>query len=458
LSDGQLEAVVIDPSKITGRDYRVSFAADAAANQVVWNLDRIDQEGPVRVLSNQSNQAGDDAYSVVDGLLVKVAGPPNNFKNFEVVANASGPLDPPEGGAADFAGFPSVEPTDGQQAGPAVWLIHTADVATGSGYETFLGRVTNDGARWSNIIPQDFEIRFTAAGGWAYDPFQTGRVFKVPFELWNIGIGTPDDPSDDYRMVPYVLDDDTSGTFNMAAPGTRTNGSDEHSISSGANDPYTDWIYWATPDDKTPGEAGYKAWEAAALALPGLQDDGSFYNVMATDDAIRRMVLVNWNGGEAPPYNQDLPEVGTIFRLTTTKPNSAADVFTFKTSDYQAVSTLAEAKAAAQLVNIFPNPYFGQNRAEVNPVTRFVTLTHLPTEGATIRIFSLGGDLIKTIDDRIRSQQGTLGTQTALWDLRNDNDIPVASGMYLIHVRMPNLGDKVLKLAVFMPEERLDKF
>jgi hypothetical protein len=51
-----------------------------------------------------------------------------------------------------------------------------------------------------------------------------------------------------------------------------------------------------------------------------------------------------------------------------------------------------------------------------------------------------------------------LGTQTALWDLRNDDSVPVASGMYLVHVDMGSLGQKVLKAAIFVPEERLDKF
>lgn len=474
LSDGQLEVSVVDPTQITGRDYQVSFEVDAATGATVWNLDRLDAAGPARVLSKQTNQAGDNGYTVVDGLLVKVIGPPNDFKRFLAVANAAGPLDPPDIAAFAFnaSGFPTLDglPPDGvndrpssrQQVGGGHWGIHTADNGSRAAYDAFLNRSTNDGTRWGRIVPYDWEIRFTAEGSYAYDPFQTGRVFKVPFELWRLGIGTPNDPSDDVRMVPYVLDDDESGTFNL--PNTHINGASEHTISGGDNDPYTDWIYWATPTDESPGDAGYRAWEAAALAIPGLQDDGSFFNVLATDNTIRRMVLVNWNGGSVsdPTYpanvNQLLPETGSVFRILTTKPNSPADAFAFKTTGFEPIATLDDAKAAAKLVNIFPNPYFGQNRAEIDPVTRFVTITHLPADGVTIRIFTLAGDLIKTIDDRVRSTQGTLGTQTALWDLRNDDSVPVASGMYLVHVDMGSLGQKVLKAAIFVPEERLDKF
>jgi hypothetical protein len=34
----------------------------------------------------------------------------------------------------------------------------------------------------------------------------------------------------------------------------------------------------------------------------------------------------------------------------------------------------------------------------------------------------------------------------------------VASGMYLAHIEADGIGDKILKIAVFMPEERLDFF
>jgi hypothetical protein len=46
----------------------------------------------------------------------------------------------------------------------------------------------------------------------------------------------------------------------------------------------------------------------------------------------------------------------------------------------------------------------------------------------------------------------------AQWDLRNSAGIPVASGMYIAHIDVEGVGEKVLKLAVFMPEERLDVY
>ena len=44
------------------------------------------------------------------------------------------------------------------------------------------------------------------------------------------------------------------------------------------------------------------------------------------------------------------------------------------------------------------------------------------------------------------------------WDLNNARNIPVASGMYIAHIEVEGGASKVLKLAIFMPEERLDLF
>ncbi|KAA0230803.1 hypothetical protein EDS67_05145 [candidate division KSB1 bacterium] len=465
LSDGQLEVYVVDPSQVTGREYRVIF--EVVQGRTVWHLERIDPSGPVRVLSNQTNQAGDESYTIADGLLVKAIGPPNDFKRFLCTANGAGPITPPVMGAFAFnsSGFPTSDglpveadvndrPPANQQVGGGRWGIQTGEVG-GFDYELFISRTTRDGARWGRIVPYDFEIRFTAAGSVALYPLDFSGlpnhvVIQVPFELWRIGDSRNPDPSDDLRLIPYIIDNNENGVFDLS--GT------DHTISGGDNDPETDWIYWMLPNNQSPGDAGYQAFVTSVTTNPAGYEFGSdCVEIMA------RMVLVNFNAGSVsdPTFpanvNQAMPETGTIFQILSTKTNQPVDLYTFNTAGFEAEATAQAAKSAAQLVNIFPNPYLGQNRGEVNPVDRYMTLTHLP-DGAVVRIFTLAGDLIQTLDDAARAQQGTLGTGTARWNLRNESDVPVASGMYFIHVDMGALGAKVLKAAVFMPEERLDKF
>jgi hypothetical protein len=44
------------------------------------------------------------------------------------------------------------------------------------------------------------------------------------------------------------------------------------------------------------------------------------------------------------------------------------------------------------------------------------------------------------------------------WDIKNDAKIPISSGVYLIHVNAPGLGEKVLKWMGIMRELDLDSF
>jgi hypothetical protein len=446
-SDGNVFPLVIDATKLTGLTYTVKF--EQLGDDVVWHLDRSDG---VRVLSNQTNQNADDLSPIVDGIQVKVIGAPNDFKLFEVVANGAGPLATPEPGAFAFAEFPTPHngPGEGnpaagvqQSTNNSRWGIHTADNGSRGLYSAFLSRTTRDGANWPSIIPYDFEWRFTAAGGWAYDAFNTGtKSFPVSFELWNIGINTPNDASDDVRMIPWLLDDDADGTFNMGAPGTKGFGTYDHSASSAENDPYTDWTYWVMPENHTPGQAGYL--EAEAKMQAQTYDGGNDHEVMA------RMVLVNWNGGTAPPYNANLPETGTIFRITSTKPNVPnSDVFQF-TPPAATINT-EQAKQDVEKVNVFPNPYYGANSEEINKYNRFVTFSHLPAK-ATIRIFNLAGVLVREIDKNSTDQ-------FERWDLANNSGLPVASGLYLAYIDMPDVGKtKILKLAIIQEQQILDRY
>ena len=264
------------------------------------------------------------------------------FESFLTVENAAGPIDPPASGALQFAGFPVTEnPGSDQQVGPGTWAMHTWDTAVFSDYEIFLERSIRNG--WGNVIPFDFEVRFSQRcydpwkeamdnsdpfatpvdGCFAYDRFQVfgdDRLQLVPFELWNIGNGTPDDDSDDFRMIPAILDADADGWDLQYR---------DHTASSSDNDPQTDPIYWHLPcndgcinDDMSPGEAGYQRW----LAGSDQREHGS--------EVIARLVFINYNGGSistssdkadylANVVNQYVPESGTVFRIISRKIESA---------------------------------------------------------------------------------------------------------------------------------------
>ncbi len=402
--------IIADPMLLNGHTYSINFLQDPITTQCVWQLK--DSTTNDLKLSN-SPISPDELYPhpVIDGILWKMVAPKPDFSNFEVVANANGPLIPSEGAAADFAGFPSLQPTDAQQVGPARWLIHTADNGNRGSYLAFIDRTTRYGTLWTEIIPYDFEIRFTASGGWTYDYYNSEKYFHVPFELWNIGIGTPDETSDDYRLVPWLLDDDSSVTFNMGGPTAKNAGTYDHSVSGGENDPYTDWIYWQRPANTSPGQAGYLSAEAEMIA-------GTYDGARETEIMVR-MVLINWNGdiGAAPSgdYNQLLPENGTIFRITTTKPNLPGDLLV--------VNSLINSVTDKNLPTTFslhqnyPNPF--------NPITKIEY--GLPvTSNVKLRIYNiLGQEVIKLVDE-IQEP----GFKIVQWNSINNYGNSVASGIY----------------------------
>jgi hypothetical protein len=130
------------------------------------------------------------------------------------------------------------------------------------------------------------------------------------------------------------------------------------------------------------------------------------------------------------------------------KPNSSADTFTFST---EGLGMAANAYDPAR-ISVWPNPYYGFNPEERDALDRRVMFSHLPEEGAaTIRIFALDGTLVRTI------HHNDTASQHATWDMKNNFELPVASGMYVAHVET-NHGDKILKLAVIQPEQRLDVY
>ncbi|MFO8086622.1 MAG: T9SS type A sorting domain-containing protein [Bacteroidales bacterium] len=118
--------------------------------------------------------------------------------------------------------------------------------------------------------------------------------------------------------------------------------------------------------------------------------------------------------------------------------NDNYPVYEFTTEDIATgLSDKAIAKDALDDIRVVPNPYYGYSTYETDQLDNRVRITNLP-DACTVKIFSLDGTLIRTFtkDSEITSID---------WDLKNDSNIPVSSGMYLIHVKAPGIGETVVK-------------
>lgn len=469
-SDGQVVVQVVDPSAVTGDQYRLFFTENqdstiAPVGEILWGVVNVTKGDTVVKNQPQNASINEERGPIIDGLLVKVAGPPDDFKSFQVVANAAGPVDPPDIGCFAFNanGFPFLfndrypdgadRPTSGvQQTNGSTWGVHTGMTGANDGtYAYFLTRVARND-NFDRIVPYDFEMRFNSTGSLAAWAFESDWFSMVPFELWNIGINTPDDPSDDYKMIPWTLND--VGDAGATPPDTTYNiNPTDHAVSGGDNDPYMDWVYWRNPIDLSPGTAGYDQYVSDAKA--GTYDYGS-------PEVMARTVLVNWNGGSVSdatfPANLDavIPEEGTIVQIVSTKPNRTTDVFSFTSTNVITDEALAK-EDVVDKITVYPNPYYATNPQEPDRFTKFITFYHLPPRQSTpgnpfgtetiIRIFDLGGALVRTLEK-------TDNSQFLRWDLRNESNLPVASGIYIAYIEMPQLGaEKVLKIFIVQPEQ-----
>ena len=98
-----------------------------------------------------------------------------------------------------------------------------------------------------------------------------------------------------------------------------------------------------------------------------------------------------------------------------------------------------EERLVAELddINVVPNPYYGVGQYDANQLENNIRIVNLPHE-CTIKIFNVSGQLIRTFNKANEESYQQ-------WDLKNEHNIPIASGIYVIHINVPGVGEKTLK-------------
>nr|HMS65780.1 T9SS type A sorting domain-containing protein [Ignavibacteria bacterium] len=149
----------------------------------------------------------------------------------------------------------------------------------------------------------------------------------------------------------------------------------------------------------------------------------------------------------------------TPYRLTKNQflPGAApGEVFPISyswTVDGTVYSNTAQASNQMTKIKAYPNPYFGGQVLETDPFDRFINFSHLPSK-CNIYIYALNGVLVRTIQRNNTDPNNSIER----WDMLNSNEIPVASGMYIVYIDAGSIGTTILKIAVFTPAERIQTF
>ncbi|NND35248.1 MAG: hypothetical protein HKN76_21855, partial [Saprospiraceae bacterium] len=178
---------------------------------------------------------------------------------------------------------------------------------------------------------------------------------------------------------------------------------------------------------------------------------------------------ITWAGipltnGEMKSYAEGLIPNDMTVKLRVSNPyqvaigtgaNNGLPQYRFKIEG-KAADDLIEARAESVLdaVNIVPNPYLAYSSYETSQFTNTVKITNLPPR-AVVTIYSLDGKFIRQykrdeqgIAQTDRSNPGILRTQVTPdleWNMKNDKGIPIASGVYLVHINGYELGERTIK-------------
>ncbi len=135
----------------------------------------------------------------------------------------------------------------------------------------------------------------------------------------------------------------------------------------------------------------------------------------------------------ANPYRQGVGEFAK-----PTPENNNYPLYYFSLKDVAPViNDNLTAKDALNLIRAVPNPYYGYSEYEKSQLENLIKFTNLPQQ-CTISIYTVNGTLIR----RFR-KDSPLSYQD--WDLKNEYGIPIASGVYIIHIDAPGIGEKVIK-------------
>ena len=128
--------------------------------------------------------------------------------------------------------------------------------------------------------------------------------------------------------------------------------------------------------------------------------------------------------------------------------NNPSDTFQFTLTKPDSVLSGEEQLAR---INVVPNPFYLFGPYDPAAGNYQLKFQHLP-EQCTIRIFNLGGDLVRVIE---KDDPDVSWTN---WDVKTENGLPVASGIYLYVVDAPGFGVKVGKMAIFTEVEVLGTY
>ena len=161
-------------------------------------------------------------------------------------------------------------------------------------------------------------------------------------------------------------------------------------------------------------------WEMCSWVYRPMGVQFDIFEYLSTDVTIKLRITEDYN------------------KMTTDNSNAGFPKYEFTIRNQATITSSADRLVEAmEMINVVPNPYYGYSQYETGRIDTRIKVVNLP-ERAKVNIYNTRGKLIRSFDkdDVLTSLD---------WDLKNSKGIPIAGGVYLIHVEVPDIGEKVLK-------------
>jgi hypothetical protein len=138
-------------------------------------------------------------------------------------------------------------------------------------------------------------------------------------------------------------------------------------------------------------------------------------------------------------------------QYTATGLNNGLPMYAWGMDGYETnLDDQASLSQVLKQINVVPNPYYAFSEYERNKVDQRIKIINLP-EKCTVTIYNVSGKLI--------NQFKKDNAQTFIdWNLINRVGIPISSGVYIIHIDVPNVGETVRKAFIAMRAVDLQGF
>jgi len=317
---------------------------------------------------------------------------------------------------------------------------------------------TSDMSKWTRSLVLETNNDTLSEGGVLKFNLRRHRSWNMEFN----SDGTPkyaSDPNDtSFSWFPgYAINVETGERLNIVF------GEDSYLASHNGRD-----MIW-NPTDAVTDQAGNNVWggrhfvyvsntkyDSCAAILSQLRNA----SVLIRNRAYRSFIWMGLptvnKGFNLLPLKDGLIPTETAIKLRVTRPyalyvpkgndavNNGYPWYQFNTDAIAARkftdannSYRSNKQALLDRMHVVPNPYYANSSNEANRIDARVRIIGLPKR-ATISVYSLDGSLIRKLDK-------DSDVSYIDWDIRNAKGLPIASGMYLVHVNAEGIGEKIIR-------------